>query len=77
MEKNIHKLNPGKYSNLDDHGFVKEETYVTDSDILCAKCFKTNASQIVCVGSVCVFLPVCRLSFSSSSSSCFVVNLCV
>lgn len=45
MEKNIHKLNPGKYSNLDDHGFVKEETYVTDSDILCAKCFKTNADD--------------------------------
>ena len=41
MEKNIHKLNPGKYSNLDDHGFIKEGTYVTDSDVLCAKCFKT------------------------------------
>jgi DNA-directed RNA polymerase II subunit RPB2 len=42
MEKNIHKLNPGKYTNLDDHGFIKEGTYVTDSDVLCAKCFKTT-----------------------------------
>jgi DNA-directed RNA polymerase II subunit RPB2 len=41
MEKNIHKLNPGKYSNLDDHGFIKEGTYITDSDVLSAKCFKT------------------------------------
>ena len=28
MEKNIHKLNPGKYTNLDDYGFIKEETYI-------------------------------------------------
>ena len=42
MEKNIHKLNPGKYSNLDDHGFIKEGTYVTDEDVLSAKCFKTT-----------------------------------
>ena len=42
MEKNVHKLNPGKYNNLDDHGFIKEETYITDSDILSAKCFKTS-----------------------------------
>tara|TARA_Y100000590_G_scaffold1391_1_gene1767 strand:- start:4388 stop:8089 length:3702 start_codon:yes stop_codon:yes gene_type:complete len=45
MEKNIHKLNPGKYSNLDDHGFIKEGTYVTDSDVLCAKCFKTTTAD--------------------------------
>ena len=41
MEKNIQKLNAGKYSNLDDHGFIKEETYITDSDVLTSKCFKT------------------------------------
>tara|TARA_Y100001935_G_C17310110_1_gene515290 strand:+ start:1906 stop:5607 length:3702 start_codon:yes stop_codon:yes gene_type:complete len=45
MEKNIHKLNPGKYSNLDDHGFIKEDTYVTDSDVLFAKCFKTTSGD--------------------------------
>ena len=44
MEKNIQKLNPGKYNNLDDHGFIKEESYVTDSDVLSAKCFKTTTS---------------------------------
>ena len=42
MEKNIHKLNPGKYTNLDDYGFIKEETYITDKDVLFAKCFKTT-----------------------------------
>jgi DNA-directed RNA polymerase II subunit RPB2 len=42
MEKNVHKLNPGNFENLDDYGFIKEGQYVTDSDVLCAKCFKTT-----------------------------------
>ena len=45
MEKNIHKLNPGKYTNLDDHGFIKEETYITDADVLFSKCFKTTSGD--------------------------------
>ena len=44
-EKNIHKLNPGKYEHLDENGFIKEGTYVTDKDILCAKCLKTTDSN--------------------------------
>ena len=40
FEKNIQKMNPDKYSNLDDNGFVKENTYVTDEDIIAAKCIK-------------------------------------
>ena len=38
MEKNVQKLNTGKYENLDDNGFVKENTYVTHDDIIIAKC---------------------------------------
>ena len=30
----------GKYDNLDDNGFVKENTYVTSDDIIIAKCTK-------------------------------------
>ena len=40
MEKNIHKLNEGKYNKLDDNGFIKEETYITDNDIISSKCVK-------------------------------------
>ena len=34
FEKNIRKMNPEKYTNLDDNGFIKENTYVTDEDVL-------------------------------------------
>lgn len=40
FEKNIRKMNPEKYTNLDDNGFVKENTYVTDEDVIAAKCIK-------------------------------------
>ena len=40
MEKNVHKLDPGKYNNLDDHGFIKEGSYITDDDIIISKCNK-------------------------------------
>ena len=40
FEKNIRKMNPEKYNNLDDNGFVKENTYVTDEDVIAAKCVK-------------------------------------
>ena len=39
-EKNIQKINIGKYEKLDDNGFVKEGEYITDSDIIIAKCKK-------------------------------------
>ena len=45
MEKNIHKLNEGKYNKLDDNGFIKEETYITDNDIISSKCVKIIAIQ--------------------------------
>jgi len=40
FEKNIQKMNPDKYQNLDDNGFIKENTYVTDEDIIISKCTK-------------------------------------
>ena len=40
MEKNIQKLKEGVYDKLDDNGFIKEETYITDSDIISSKCVK-------------------------------------
>ena len=45
MEKNVQKLNTGKYENLDDNGFVKENTYVTHDDIIIAKCGKKILSD--------------------------------
>ena len=42
FEKNIQKLNPDKYSKLDDNGFVKENEYVTDEDVIFSKCIKKN-----------------------------------
>jgi DNA-directed RNA polymerase II subunit RPB2 len=40
LEKNIEKLNIGKYENLDDNGFIKENTKVTYDDIIIGKCSK-------------------------------------
>ena len=40
MEKNIHKLKEGVYDKLDDNGFIKEETYITDKDVISSKCVK-------------------------------------
>ena len=40
MEKNIEKTNMGKYNKLDDNGFIKEGEYITDDDIIIAKCEK-------------------------------------
>ena len=40
FEKNIQKLNTDKYKNLDDNGFIKENTYVTDQDVIISKCTK-------------------------------------
>ena len=34
MEKNVQKLNTGKYDKLDDNGFVKENTYVITTILL-------------------------------------------
>jgi len=45
LEKNVQKLNTGRYENLDDNGFVKENTYVTDEDIIIAKCSKVIDSE--------------------------------
>ena len=42
LEKNIQKLKTGNYDHLDDNGFIKEETYVTDNDVITSKCFKKN-----------------------------------
>jgi DNA-directed RNA polymerase II subunit RPB2 len=42
LEKNTQKLKIGKYDNLDDNGFAKENTYVTSDDIIIAKCTKTT-----------------------------------
>jgi DNA-directed RNA polymerase II subunit RPB2 len=40
LEKNIQKTDTSKYDNLDDNGFIKENTYVTHDDIIMAKCSK-------------------------------------
>ena len=42
FEKNIQKLNPDKYSKLDDNGFIKENEHVTDEDVIVSKCVKKN-----------------------------------
>ena len=42
LEKNIQKLNPAKYDKLDDNGFIKENTIITDNDTIISKCFKKN-----------------------------------
>ena len=39
-EKNTQKINVGKYEGLDDNGFIKEGTYITDENIIIAKCSK-------------------------------------
>jgi len=40
LEKNVQKMNATKYENLDDHGFVNENTYITADDTIMAKCQK-------------------------------------
>ena len=40
LEKNIEKTNMGKYEKLDDNGFIKEGEYITENDIIIAKCEK-------------------------------------
>ena len=40
LEKNIEKVNLGKYDKLDDNGFIKENEYINDSDIIISKCEK-------------------------------------
>ena len=40
FEKNVKKINPDKYNNLDDNGFIKENTHITDEDVICSKCTK-------------------------------------
>jgi len=40
LEKNIQKTDTSKYDNLDDNGFIKENTYITHDDIIMAKCSK-------------------------------------
>ena len=40
LEKNIHKLELGKYEKLDDNGFIREGTYINDDDIIISKCKK-------------------------------------
>ena len=42
LEKNVQKLNVGKYEKLDDNGFIKEGEYVTDKDIIVSKCEKSS-----------------------------------
>ena len=42
LEKNIQKLKTGTYDKVDDNGFVKENTQITDTDIIISKCFKKN-----------------------------------
>ncbi len=44
MEKNIQEKNIGKYSKLDDNGFIKEGEYITDKDIISSKC-KTSINN--------------------------------
>ena len=49
LEKNVQKINEGRYGNLDDNGFAKENTYVDDKDIIISKCFKVydaNGNEI-------------------------------
>ena len=45
LEKNIQKTDTSRYENLDDHGFVKENTYITHDDVLMAKCHKQFNSK--------------------------------
>ena len=42
LEKNVHKIdsNKHKYKYLDENGFIKENTHITDKDIFVAKCHK-------------------------------------
>ena len=40
LEKNVQKTDTSTYDNLDDNGFVKENTYITHDDIIMAKCSK-------------------------------------
>ena len=42
LEKNSQKINIGKYEDLDDNGFIKEGTYVTDDTVIIAKCNQSS-----------------------------------
>ena len=42
LEKNVQKINSGKYEKLDDHGIIKEGEYINDSDIIVSKCEKKS-----------------------------------
>ena len=35
----------GKYDKLDDNGFIKEGEYITDSDTIVGKCYKSKNSD--------------------------------
>jgi len=47
LERNVQKVDIGKYENLDDNGIIKENTYVTDKDYIVSRCCKVynNESQ--------------------------------
>lgn len=45
FENNIRKKNTENYEKLDDNGFIKENTYITDKDMICAKCIKSTNSK--------------------------------
>tara|TARA_Y100000389_G_scaffold5904_1_gene5696 strand:+ start:4000 stop:7905 length:3906 start_codon:yes stop_codon:yes gene_type:complete len=42
LEPNTMIKNPQKYDNLDDNGFIKEETYITPNDTIVGKCYKSK-----------------------------------
>ena len=44
FEKNTQKINIGKYEHLDDNGFAKVNTHITDNDIIISKCEKKNVN---------------------------------
>ncbi|MBF76247.1 hypothetical protein CMK20_18965 [Candidatus Poribacteria bacterium] len=44
-EKNVQKLSAGNFDKLDDNGFIKEGTSITDDDILSSKCILSSNSN--------------------------------
>ena len=40
LEKNIQKLDTNKYTDIDDNGFIKENTYITHENTIVSKCTK-------------------------------------
>ena len=51
FEKNSQKIDIGKYENLDDNGFIKENTHITDNNIIISKCEKkfVNGKEITSI----------------------------